>query len=88
MGLEHLSDRNAYNELKEDQTKHVAQEVIQAIRAMYQEGRIDKPTAEYFLPPCLVRTQEMYFLKKIHKNPPTARLIVSGCSGPMERISV
>ena len=29
----------------------------------------------------------MYFLKKIHKNPPTARPIVSGCDGPTERIS-
>ena len=29
----------------------------------------------------------MYFLKKIHKNLPSARPIVSGCSGPTERIS-
>ena len=54
---------------------------------MYQEGHIDKPTAEYLLPPPMVRTQEMYFLKKIHKNPPTAIPIVSGCDGPTERIS-
>ena len=87
MGLEHLSDRDTYNELEEDQTKQVANEVTQAIRAMYQEGQIDKPTAEYLLPPPMVRTQEMYFLKKIHKNPPSARPIVSGCSGPTERIS-
>ena len=50
-GLEHLSDRDTYNELEEDQTKHVAEEVTQAIRAMYQEGHIHKPTAEYLLPP-------------------------------------
>ena len=55
-------------------TKQVAEEVTQAVRAMYQEGHIDKPTAEYLLPPEMVRTQEMYFLKKIHKNPPSARL--------------
>ena len=85
--LEHLSDRDMYNELEEDQTKQVANEVTQAIRAMYQEGHIDKPTAEYLLPPPMVRTQEMYFLKKIHKNPPSARPIVSGCSGPTDRIS-
>ena len=54
---------------------------------MYQEGHIDKPIAEYLLPPPMVRTQEMYFLKRIHKNPPTARPIVSGCDGPTERIS-
>ena len=86
-GLEHLSDKNTYSELEEDQTKQVAEEVTQTVRAMYQEGHIDKPTAEYLLPPPMVRTQAMYFLKKIHKNPPTARPIVSGCDGPTERIS-
>ena len=72
---------------KTRQNMQVANEVTHAIRAMYQEGHIDKPTAEYLLPPPMVRTQEMYFLKKIHKNPPSARPIVSGCSGPTERIS-
>ena len=86
-GLEHLSDRDTYNELEVDQTKQVANEVTQAIRAMYQEGHIDKPTAEYLQPPPMVRTQEMYFLKKIHKNPPSARPIVSSCIVPTERIS-
>ena len=86
-GLQHLSDRDTYNELQEDQTKQVAEEVTQAVRSMYQEGHIDKPTAEYLLPPRMVRTQEMYFLKKIHKNPPSARPIVSGCDGPTEKVS-
>ena len=87
-GLEHLSDRDTYNELQEDQTKQVAEEVTQAVRSMYQEGHTDKPTAEYLLPPRMVRTQEMCFLKKIHKNPPTARPIVSGCAGPTEDFSL
>ena len=54
---------------------------------MYQEGHIDKPTAEYLLPPLMVKTQEMYFLKQIHKNLPSARPIVSGCDRQTERIS-
>ena len=54
MGLEHLSDKNTYSELQEDQTKQVAEEVTQTVRAMYQEGHIDKPTAEYLLPPPMV----------------------------------
>ena len=49
-GLEHLSDKHTYNELQEDQTKQVAKEVTQAGRVMFQEGHIDKPTAEYLLP--------------------------------------
>ena len=34
-GLEHLSDKNTYSELQEDQTKQVAEEVTQSVRAMY-----------------------------------------------------
>ena len=33
------------------------------------------------------RTQQLYFLKKIHKNPIAVRPIVSGCGGPTEKIS-
>ena len=35
----------------------------------------------------MVRTQEIYFLKKKHKNPLSARPIVSGCDGTTEKIS-
>ena len=42
-GLEHLSNKNTYSELEEDQTKQVAEEVTQTVRAMYQEGHIDNP---------------------------------------------
>ena len=34
-GLEHLSAKNTYSELQEDQTKQVAEEVTQSVRAMY-----------------------------------------------------
>ena len=62
--LEHLSD--TYSELDINQTKQVAEEVTEAVRAMYQEGHIDKPIAEYLLLPCTnsKETQEMYFLKR------------------------
>jgi len=33
------------------------------------------------------RTQQLYFLKKIHKNPIAVRPIVSGCGGPTEKLS-
>jgi predicted MPP superfamily phosphohydrolase len=37
--------------------------------------------------PDKVRTQQMYFLHKIHKTPMSIRPIVSGTSGPTEKLS-
>lgn len=59
------------------------------VDSMYQEGIIDPIAKEHLTletdpPP---RTQQLYFLKKIHKNPIAVRPIVSGCGGPTERIS-
>ena len=54
---------------------------------MLDSGYIDKYTHTYLCPPEKVRTQRMYFLKKLHKTPHGIRPIVSGCSGPTERIS-
>ena len=54
---------------------------------MKEAGYIDTYTHAYLLPTDKVRTQRMYFLKKLHKNPHGIRHIVSGCSGPTERIS-
>ena len=42
-GLEHHFERDTYNELED---KQVAKE-SQAVRAMYQDGNIDKLIAEY-----------------------------------------
>ena len=52
---------------------------------MYEGSRLH--THAYLRPGSKVRTQRMYFLKKLHKNPHGIRPIVSGCSGPSERIS-
>ena len=34
-GLQYLSDQDTHNELQEDQTKQVAEEVTQAVRTIY-----------------------------------------------------
>jgi hypothetical protein len=86
-GIAHLSDKDTYKELETDTTKEVEEKVVATVTALYQDGWIDKTTAEYLLPPGKVRTQEMYFLTKIHKTPHSERPIVSGCNGPTEKIS-
>ena len=56
---------------------------------MYNKGIIDNITKEFlsFKQDKMPRTQQLYFLKKIHKNPIAVRPRVSGCGGPTEKIS-
>ncbi len=88
-GLEHLSDTSIYEKIEEDPTIPLAQAINKYIEYMYKKGIIDNTTKEYlsFKPNNMPRTQQLYFLKKIHKNPIAVRPIVSGCGGPTEKIS-
>ena len=88
-GLDHLSDENIYEKIDRDPTNSLTETINTFVQKMFQEGVIDPPTKEHLTlktnpPP---RTQQMYFLKKIHKNPIGVRPIVSGCGGPTENIS-
>ena len=58
----------------------------QLIKTLLSEGHIDKTTAKWLSsdPP---RIPAFYTLTKIHKPTPVGRPIISGCSGPTERIS-
>ena len=55
---------------------------------MLQRGQISQSTCNY-LTPDIDRTQQLYLLPKIHKDPcnPPGRLIVSSNGGPTEKIS-
>ena len=60
----------------------------QLIKTLLSEGHIDKTTAKWLSPtPNPPRTPVFYTLTKIHKPTPVGRPIISGCSGPTERIS-
>ncbi len=88
-GLDHLSDTDIYEEVPSDPTKQLTTAINTFIQKLYNQGIIDNTTKEYLSfneqnPP---RTQQLYFLKKIHKNPIAVRPIVSGCGGPTEKIS-
>ena len=85
-GLDHLSDKTIYEEVDMDPTNPLTDAITKFVCTMYQEGIIDSTTKEY-LTLETVRTQQSYFLKKIHKTPIAVRPIVSGCGGPTEKIS-
>ena len=88
-GLEHLADKTIYNEIDSDPTIPLAEGINQYITQIYKKGIIDATTKEYlyFKENNMPRTQQLYFLKKIHKNPIAVRPIVSGCGGPTEKVS-
>ena len=88
-GLAHLSDHTIYRKVDSDPTVPLAAGINKFVKYMHDRGIIDNITRDYltFKPDSMPRTQQLYFLKKIHKNPIAVRPIVSGCGGPTERIS-
>lgn len=88
-GLNHLSDVAIYREVEEDPTNQLAIAINAYVKMIHHKGFISNQMKEYltFDEPERVRTHQAYFLKKIHKNEHAVRPIVSGCSGPTERLS-
>ena len=87
-GYNHLADKTIYQELDHDRTLEVAHKANWAIRHHQQFGALN-PVQEVnlYTQPNGTRTQEMYFLRKVHKTPHKIRPIVSCSSDPTERIS-
>lgn len=88
-GLEHLSDHSIYERIESDPTEPLTTEIEKFVSQMHKRGIIDETTKKYLTTQQDkgIRTQQLYFLKKIHKNPIAVRPIVSGCGGPTERLS-
>ena len=87
-GLEHVQNPNVYSKLDGDPTGAIVEEINEAVRLFYDSGLFDKHTFDFLTQdPKKVRTQQLYFLTKIHKDPVAYRPIVSGSSGPTEAIS-
>ena len=82
-----IADTSTYKPLPADPTACITNKIKQLVDSMHDSGYIDKYTHAFLCPPEKVRTQRMYFLKKLHKTPHGIRPIVSGCSGPTERVS-
>ena len=87
-GLQHLADTNIYSPSAEDKTEEIAHKANWAIShynnlkviSNYQKNQLLTDVTT-------VRTQQLYFLNKVHKHPHKLRPIVSASSGPTEKIS-
>lgn len=88
-GLAHLADTDIYEEIPEDYTTDIAKALNTTVRKALDKGHINKDMSNFLMAhePTEVRTQQMYFLKKLHKDPVQVRPIVSGVSGPTEKAS-
>ena len=86
-GNTHLADTSTYKQLASDPTASICSSIGELVDSMKESGYIDKHTHTFLYPTEKVRTQRMYFLKKLHKTPHGIRPIVSSCSGPTERVS-
>ena len=87
-GYQHLQDTTTYKPLPQDRTPQLCALANEALERHIRLGAWSKNLeANLYTQPNLVRTQEMYFLKKVHKDPHQIRPIVSCSSGPTERLS-
>ena len=83
-----LDDLNNYRPLDKPMVETTAKKAQQLIESLLSEGHIDKMTAQWLsLTPDPPRIPVFYTLTKIHKPTLVGRPIISGCSGPTEKIS-
>ena len=83
-----LDDLNNYRPLDKPMVETTTKKAQQLIKTLLSEGHIDKTTAKWLsLTPDPPRIPVFYTLTKIHKPTPVGGPIISGCSGPTERIS-
>ena len=83
-----LDDLNNYRPLDKPMAETTAKKAQQPIKSLLSEGHFDEMTAKWLsLTPDTPRIPVFYTLTKIHKPTLVGRPIISGCSGPTERIS-
>ena len=87
-GYHHLFDETTYRQTDRDKTAQVAHKANWAVRHHKDVGQLtsymcNKLTNDL----TAVRTQELYFLRKVHKHPHRIRPISSCSSGPTEKLS-
>lgn len=87
--MKHLSDPAIYKPIPDDPTQKLVEAINTYIQTLHRKGYLSNHMRDYLMTPptTKVRTQQLYFLKKIHKGPHCVRPIVSGSGGPTERLS-
>ncbi len=87
-GYEHLDDTTTYERIDTDYTKLLTGKINSFLKDLLTAKDI---TEDLYLAlrknPDEVRSQMIYFLRKIHKSPHQVRPIVSGVNGPTELVS-
>ena len=86
-GLSHLANDKVYKPLTRDITPDIKANISDKIETLYRTGMLDKEMRDFCMPPKNHRTSQLYFLKKIHKNPMGIRPIVSSVNSITENIS-
>lgn len=79
-GLTHLSDKEIYEETEGgDPTSQLARAINANAKTIHNKGYISDEMREYlhFKEPEQVRTQQLYFLKKLHKGPHQVKVSLS-----------
>ena len=87
-GLQQLSNDKFYKPLSSPIVHSTARKAKELVNKLYRSGHIDLMTLKWLtIGLKQPRIPEFYTLTKIHKKTPVGRPIVSGSSGPTERIS-
>ena len=87
-GFQQLSNDNFYKPLSSPIVQDTARKVKEMVNKLHRSGHIDLMTHKWLtIGLKQPRIPEFYTLTKIHKKTPVGRPIVSGSSGPTDRIS-
>ena len=87
-GKQHLSDDSTYRRTSNNKTVWIAHKANWALRHHKHVGQLSSHLHNKLkVDVKTVRTQELYFLRKVHKSSHGLRPICSGSSGPTEKLS-
>ena len=86
-GLKHLDNPTVYQKLASDMTNEVYHFVNKFLDSLRRQKWIPLSFVDFCTPPPNFRTSQLYFLKKIHKNPMSDRPIVSSVNAVTENLS-